>query len=262
MIIRSKYMRIYSYIFLIISAYTISYSETKGLNIDSLYIQPGVVITFDDDFVNEWDDMHKILEKYHWKATFFVSHFDQLTPEEIEKLKALQNYGHEIGGHGLYHLDAVKYISECGKEDYLSQEIFPMVNIMKAHSLHITSFAYPFGSRNEMTDNILLEEFKILRGTKYGKFKPILQNCYYDNSRIVSGLGIDNSYPQYSIKYFLSLLEYASNNNKIVIFYAHRPVRSAQDPYETDYQTLIEICEYVKSNNLKFYTISELADIF
>ena len=61
-----------------------------------------------------------------------------------------------------------------------------------------------------------------------------------------------------SSSYFLSLLEYAKNNNKIVIFYAHKPVTTFQNDYETEYQTLIEICNYAKSNHMKFYKISEL----
>jgi hypothetical protein len=74
-------------------------------------------------------------------------------------------------------------------------------------------------------------------------------------------LGIDKNYSHYSISYFLSLLEYAKNNNKIVIFYAHKPVSTFQNNYETEYQTLIEICNYVKSNNMKFYKISELFNL-
>jgi hypothetical protein len=50
-------------------------------------------------------------------------------------------------------------------------------------------------------------------------------------------------------------------NNKIVIFYAHKPVPTFQNNYETEYQTLIEICNYVKSNNMKFYKMSELYNL-
>jgi hypothetical protein len=50
-------------------------------------------------------------------------------------------------------------------------------------------------------------------------------------------------------KFFLFLN--AKNNNKIVIFYAHKPVPTFQNNYETEYQTLFEICNYVKSNNMK-----------
>lgn len=132
---------------------------------------------------------------------------------------------------------------------------------MDNNSLPTTSFAYPNGARNTSIDNILFNDFEILRGTTYGNSNPPTQNCYYNGNRIVFGLGIDNSYPHFSISYFLSLLQYAKNNNKIVIFYAHKPVEKAQANYETEFETLIQICQFVKANNMKFYKISELYNL-
>lgn len=221
-------------------------------------VQSGVILSFDDDYVDEWYTVNSILEPYNWKATFFVSKFNQLSSDKILKLKELKNYGHEIGGHGLNHLNAVSFISANGTDAYLNQEINPMINAMNENNLSLNSFAYPFGSRNTTTDAILLNKFQILRGTTYGVSAPELKNCYYNNSNIVYGLGLDKSYAHFSISYFLSLLEYAKNNNKIVIFYAHKTVQTANANYQTEYQTLIEICNYVKNNNMKFYKMSDL----
>ena len=226
-----------------------------------LKLEAGVVITFDDDYVNEWVEVNSILEPYDWKATFFVTKFNQLSQEKIQKLKNLKNFGHEIGGHGLNHLNAPSYIAINGASQYLSQEIYPMANLMSENNLTPTSFAYPFGARNATTDALLLDEFQILRGTCYGNQSPNSQNCYFTSSRIVLGLGIDKNYAHFSIPYFLSLLEHAKQNNKIVVFYAHKPVLHFQNNYETEYQTLIEICKFVKHNNMKFYKISELKNI-
>jgi hypothetical protein len=49
-------------------------------------LQSGVVITFDDDYVNEWFEANAILQAYDWKATFFVTRFHQLSSEKIQKL--------------------------------------------------------------------------------------------------------------------------------------------------------------------------------
>ena len=224
-------------------------------------IQAGVVITFDDDYVEEWVEVNNVLEPYDWKATFFVTRFNQLSGSKIQKLKDLKSYGHEIGGHGLNHLNAPIFISTNGANEYLNQEIFLMIRIMNDNDLSTTSFAYPYGSRNTTTDNLLLNEFQIIRGTTYSNAIPSLQNCFYNNKQLVFGLGLDNNYSHFSIPYFLSLLDYAKTNNKIVIFYAHKPVPSFQNNYETEYQTLIEICNYVKNNNMKFYKISELYNL-
>lgn len=224
-------------------------------------LQAGVVITFDDDYVDEWFQVNSVLEPYDWKATFFVTKFNQLSQEKIQKLKDLKNYGHEIGGHGLNHLNATSFISENGTSQYLSQEIYPMVSLMSENNLEPTSFAYPYGARNGSIDEVLLNEFKILRGTCYGNQNPTAQNCYYNKSRVVFGLGLDKNYAHFSIPYFLTILEYAKQNNKIVVFYAHRPVLHFQNNYETEYETLIEVCKFVKNNNMKFYKISELKNI-
>lgn len=224
-------------------------------------LQPGVVITFDDDYVNEWFETNAILQEYDWKATFFVTRFHQLSLEKIQKLIDLKNEGHEIGGHGLNHLNAPNFISSYSENQYLNDEILPMINLMSASELNPTSFAYPYGARNSISDNLLFNNFEIIRGTTYGNSAPSSHNCFFNGTRLVFGLGIDKNYSHFSIPYFLNLLEYAKNNNKVVVFYAHKPVETFQNNYETEYQTLIEICNYVKNNNMKFYTFSELNDL-
>ncbi|AWG21281.1 hypothetical protein FFWV33_06895 [Flavobacterium faecale] len=221
--------------------------------------QAGVAITFDDDYVDEWFTVNTILKPYDWKATFFVCEFEKLKYEQLNKLKELKKEGHEIGGHGWIHLKAAPFEKRHGAAGYLDDEILPMLEDMRVHALPVHSFAYPYGSHDAITDTLLLHEFNIIRGTTYGSLSPSQQKCYFDNnSRVLLGLGIDNSYPQFSIPYFLSLVEYAKQNNKIVVFYAHKPVLKATGKYETEYKTLIEICKYIKANNMKFYTVSEL----
>ncbi|MEL1245794.1 polysaccharide deacetylase family protein [Flavobacterium sp. DGU11] len=223
--------------------------------------EPGVVLTFDDDYVDDWTAVHAILKEYDWRTTFFVTKFAELDASEIEQLHALKNYGHEIAAHGLNHIDARNYIAQHGADAYLEHEIYPMVSLMDANGLHTRSFAYPFGSRNPTTDGVLFDEFTMLRGTTYGQLPVASHNCYYTGNRLVYGLGLDNSYAHFSLNYVLSLLEYAKSHNKIVIFYAHRPVNTVNGEYQTEYQTLSAICDYVKTNNMRFYTISELDDL-
>lgn len=220
--------------------------------------QAGVVLTFDDDFVDEWFAVNSILKPYSWKATFFVTKFNQLSSDKIQKLKSLKAEGHEIAAHGLNHINAPNHVASYGATSYLEEEIYPMKKLMIENNLSPTSFAYPYGARNINTDQILLNEFQIIRGTTYGQQNPAYHICYYDNTPLVFGLGIDNSYQHFSISYFISLLEYAKKNNRIVIFYSHKPVTTSNGNYETEYKTLIDICNYVKTNHMKFYKISEL----
>ena len=254
-------MKTKKYFLLVLSIVLFSCSENDDIPNQQSNLQSGVVISFDDDYVDEWFEVNNVLEPYDWKATFFVTKFNQLSTAKIQKLKDLKIDGHEIGGHGLNHLNAPNFISANGTAEYLNQEIIPMETLMNNNDLSTTSFAYPYSARNTTTDNLLLNRFEIVRGTTYGNANPASQNCYYNNNNLVFGLGIDKNYSHFSISYFLSLLEYAKNNNKIVIFYAHKPVPTFQNNYETEYQTLIQICNYVKNNNMKFYKISELFNL-
>ena len=220
--------------------------------------QAGVVLTFDDDYVDEWYNVNSVLKPYDWQATFFVTKFHQLSTDKIQKLKTLKSQGHEIAAHGLNHLNAPNYVAANGMTSYLENEIYPLVNSMKENDLTPTSFAYPYGARDVNTDFTLLKEFKIIRGTTYGQQSPAYHICFYDNNPLVFGLGLDSSYPHFSVPYFISLLEYAKQNNRIVIFYSHKTVPTSTANYETEYQTLIDICKYVKTKHMKFYKISEL----
>lgn len=221
----------------------------------------GVVLTFDDEYVNEWFDADKKLSKYFWKATFCVSKINTLNRSEIDKLLILQKKGHEIAGHSFHHFNAINFVKKNGRDAYLKQEINPMLDMMNHYSLKVTSFAYPFGFRNTTIDKVLLDKFKIIRGATYGAEDPSEQNCYYNNSRLVYGIGIDTKHPSFSIPYLLKLLNYAKKHHKILIMFGHKPVINATENYQTEMKTLELICKFVKQKHMKYYTLSELENL-
>jgi hypothetical protein len=141
-------------------------------------------------------------------------------------------------------------------------EITPMLNIMKSYSLNVSSFAYPNGSRNTALDNKLLTIFKTVRGTSYDDvphdWPPYsLPLWYFNNSRVIYGIGVDDIYGLPD-SYYTQYLTYAKEHNLILILYAHRPEQTVTGDYQTSYQRLQLICDFVKKNNMKFYTSSEL----
>jgi peptidoglycan/xylan/chitin deacetylase (PgdA/CDA1 family) len=218
----------------------------------------GVVFTFDDRSVKEWYEADSILSEYNWKATFFITYFDSLNNSQIEMLKQLESKGNEIGGHGLHHLNSQNYVAEHGISAYLNYEINPMLALMNGIFKPIASFAYPYGSHNDTIDEALLDYFSILRGTANINTLPQFQSCYFNGTRVIYGFGIDSHYSTFSVENVFGLLKYARDNDKIVIFYAHKPVLNITGKYQTSISTLELICKYANENNMKFYTVHEL----
>ncbi|TDD98732.1 polysaccharide deacetylase family protein [Flavobacterium cellulosilyticum] len=217
----------------------------------------GVVLSFDDDYINEWYATNQKLKKYSWKASFCVSKINTLTIFELKKLQELQKEGHEIAGHAYNHYNAVDFICDHSIEEYRQQEINPMLDLMNFYGINVTSFVYPYGSRNKKLDAALLQQFKIIRGRAFCETNPKKQGCYYDNKRLVFSFSIDDTHNHFNIPYLLKLLDYSKVNNKIVILNCHKTVNIVNGDYQTKNQTLELICKYIKKNNMKFYSLSD-----
>ncbi|MCA9021429.1 MAG: polysaccharide deacetylase family protein, partial [Planctomycetaceae bacterium] len=124
----------------------------------------GVVLTFDDRYVDQWVQQIPLFKKYDAHATFFVDHFYKLKPAQIAGLKKLQDAGHAIGSHSVNHIKAVDYVRTKGMKAYLQNEIDPSVKRLTEAGFPPTAFAYPNSSRSEEIDTALLKTFRHLRG--------------------------------------------------------------------------------------------------
>lgn len=222
--------------------------------------KPGIVLTFDDNYIDDWYTADNTLNHYGWKATFFICKYAWLTPNEKKELHYLQDKGHDIAGHGYNHENALKYAAKYGLNKYINDEIIPLKAAMSRDRFNITSFAYPdgAGAHDATLDNNLLKYFSVIRGTTYGELPPDSQYCYYKGERVIYGLGIDTDYKQFNLEYYKALMDYAKKHNKIVIFYGHKTVNNATGKLETPLEALQQICEYAVNNNLKFYTVDDL----
>ncbi|WP_286971733.1 polysaccharide deacetylase family protein [Flavobacterium sp. UBA4854] len=221
----------------------------------------GVILSFDDAYVDEWSEADQVLRKYSWKATFNVCRIDSIGAPEIKTLLEMQKYGHEIAGHGYHHYNAVKFTKKYSVKEYLKQEIDPMIVSMKKKGFNVTSFAYPYGERSDSLDQALSPLFKIIRGRAFGGEAPEKQDSYFNNSKIVFAFDIDNSHIHFSIPYVLELLDYAKRNNKILLLCGHKPVKEITENYQVKIETLEFICKYMKLNDLKFYKLSDLDNL-
>lgn len=126
---------------------------------------PGVALAFDDWFIDDWSAHADLLKKYGARATFFVADYVYFSPDGKAQLHALANAGHDVEYHSTNHADAPAYVEQYGLRAYLTDEIAPGLNAMRADGYDPIAFAYPAGKRTFELDNALLQEFAALRAT-------------------------------------------------------------------------------------------------
>ena len=120
-----------------------SSSVSTNTNINSDNNNKVVILNFDDAYESQYTNAKPILDKYGYKATFYVicndvGHDDgYLTWEEIA---ALYNDGNDIGSHTMNHKD----LSKLSKK-MVNFEVGQSKQCLLDHGINnITTFAYPF----------------------------------------------------------------------------------------------------------------------
>lgn len=224
----------------------------------SQYINPGIVLTFDDCYINNWHELLPIFEKYNTKATFFVTTPNAIDSVEKVKIQDLYNAGNEIGSHSFHHYNSVNYIDTSSINTYVTDDILSSINWFDTVlNISISTFAYPYGARNASIDNELYKYFKILRGTDYSltSLRNKITNLSY--SRLVYGVGIDDAYNN-SIEDIKMELLRCKDDSMIQIFYSHKPTKKVNGKYEILYSKLDSILSYANRIGLKFYTTNQI----
>jgi len=222
----------------------------------------GIVITFDDNNVDEWYSFLVLSNKYGAKATFYVSHFDTLSLDQIVKLQVLQEAKNEIGYHTLHHLNALKYLQEKPMDDYIQKEILQGLALMRENGLQVSSFAYPYGAGNAQLDKELFKHFNNVRYTAYpakGKKIKDLDSVFLKNKKqkVISAVGIDNGY-EHDLAEIFAGIDRAFNNNEILVLYAH-VLSNKPGKLNVSMEKLEAIICYAQEKGMKFYTVAELA---
>jgi peptidoglycan/xylan/chitin deacetylase (PgdA/CDA1 family) len=164
--------------------FTLKSNKTDTVVYDRFLWKPqkdsaGILLTFDDDFLETWGKNFDLLDSYNAKATFFVQgEYSSFCREALER-------GHDVGFHTKNHLDLRKVSREVFiRETLTSAEAFRKAGIP------LYSFAYPFGFYDPWMNEELLKHYSILRG--YGVTFRL-----YDKTQIRSGFisskAIDNT---------------------------------------------------------------------
>ena len=101
-----------------------------------------VIINFDDGRKSQFTYAKQILDKYGFKATFYiVCNYIENKPGYMnwDEVKQLYEDGYDIGSHGMNHKDPTTL-----SNTELKFEIANSKKCLEDHGIDVTSFAYPF----------------------------------------------------------------------------------------------------------------------
>jgi peptidoglycan/xylan/chitin deacetylase (PgdA/CDA1 family) len=219
---------------------------------------PGVALTFDDDRIDNWHKYLPLLDSVGIKATFYICKYNRLTEEQKRKLAIIKSHGHEIAFHSTNHYNMEEYVYKQKHtiEELIHSEVETGLKLMNNDGYFPVSFAYPYGAHNGLFDKTLMRYFKSVRalnGTQDFS-KSIVPT---QNNNVLYGLGIDKSSKR-SDPDIITMLQSTKKNNACAILVAHDI--NSDNKYSVTKERILKIVAFVKQNDLKYYTVSEISN--
>lgn len=243
-----------SFFILIISISSCNFSEKQ---------KGAIIFSFDDQYIDEWYGHRELFKKYNIKATFFVNRPHLLKKAQIEKLKILQQEGHEIGCHGLNHLNVIEYTDSI--DVLIKKEIKPAIKYFADMGFTTSSFAHPYGNSNAKIDSALFNYFHYLRqatwnikDTTIDYYDEIFANS--DNYHSINSMGIDTNY-RISFENLTSGILRAKERNEVLVLHAHN-INSSLKNYTVSAEYLEKCFMICKNQNIKSICVSDLKNYF
>jgi peptidoglycan/xylan/chitin deacetylase (PgdA/CDA1 family) len=190
------------------------------------------------------------------KATFYISSYHKLTPEQITKLKTIRDHGNEIGYHTTNHVHVPFYIEHNGVKAFMKNEIAPDLLKMRADGFNPVVFAYPYGDHNLRSDSCMLCHFKSVRNLNGTNNYAKSLTADSDETKLYAMVMDKNS--NRSDQLYDQMLESAKQNNNCFILVGHRIEHGVNDMKVPLYR-LRHLIAKAKELGLKFYTVSEIS---
>jgi hypothetical protein len=116
-------------------------------------VDPGLLLAFDDDYADIWEQYLDLFDRYRARVTFFV------LGDYAPFCTVAENRGHEIGYHTKNHLNLLK----VSRQVFL-EETFDEVESFRRRGVPLKAFAYPYGFSEPWMHEVLWKNFSILRG--------------------------------------------------------------------------------------------------
>jgi peptidoglycan/xylan/chitin deacetylase (PgdA/CDA1 family) len=127
----------------------------------------GLLLSFDDDWVDAWTSGRELFQRYGARVTFFIAYYPHYTDAMKAELHTLAADGHDVEAHSITHARAPAYVESRGLTAYLDEDVLPSITLLENDGYPVTTFAYPFGSRTAETDRAILEHVTLLRSVAF-----------------------------------------------------------------------------------------------
>ena len=271
---------------IVISLFPIATAHAQSLS-EGIANSKVVILNFDDGRKSQFTYAKPILDKYGFKATFYiVCNYIENKPGFMDwkEVKQLYDEGHDIGSHGMNHRDLTKFSTKV-----VNSELANSKKCLEDHGIDVTSFAYPFnkGSNDRNVIEILSRYYDLGRTASDplaflhcdGNSRQTDCSTYskdgkvnYANRYSIWGWSHDlnrktNSYDDEAlfnkfVEVVNSQFDYNSNGSieAIPIIIYHRA--GDTDPQAVNYNTGLELLEkemkYLHDNNFKVITMRDL----
>jgi len=209
------------------------------------------VVTFSfDDGSPGWVLAAQVLEKFGFRGTFNVTirnivkrgmpfvafPFDRVIQER--DLIKLQEHDHEIGSHGLRHIQ----LKLCNDVE-LFHELKTSKDVLESLGLKVRTFTCPFSNWSEQVKDEVLKYYDSMR---YGIG---VNRMPFDKRTYMSVLGSDD---------LKAAIDRATIENLWVVLLFHNVKRNNDDNFSTDLETFTNIVRYVFKKNIQVKTVSEM----
>ncbi len=156
-----------------------SNSQPAVINPNELYyntsIPKFVILTFDDVHESQFTYAIRTLDKYDFKATFFVV-CDWMNEKDWETIKELHQDGWDIQAHTVRHQN----LDELSG-DMLEYEIIKGQDCLNSRGINSTVFAYPYGNGwdNSTVVKLVADNYDV--GRTSSGYPLAFMNCDYWN---------------------------------------------------------------------------------
>jgi len=246
-----------------------------------------VIINFDDGHKSQYTDAKPILDKYGFKATFYVvcnyigNKQGYMDWKEVE---TLHKEGHDIGSHSMSHV----HLSKLSKKN-IKYEVGQSKKCLQDHGIEATSFAYPFndGSYDKNILDMVSKYYEIARtgndpitylrcdGLKeqsnQTQCRINTHSLRYANIPTTSGWSHDFSRMSYSfgdLELFEKFIQVVNAQDKynvngvinaVPIIIYHRVGTNSTVDYNTDSELFDKEMKYLHDNNFTVLTMDDLA---